>query len=47
MSSPVYTATTPGRSRAAEASIETIRAWASGERTKATHSVPARLMSST
>ena len=34
-SSPVNTATTPGRTRAAEASILTMRAWACGERRKA------------
>ena len=47
MSSPVKTATTPSRSAAAELSIETIFAWASGERTNAIHSIPVTEMSST
>jgi hypothetical protein len=46
-SSLVKTATTPSRSLAAEVSIETIFAWASGERTHAAQSWPVRLMSST
>jgi hypothetical protein len=46
-SSPVKTAATPGRSRAADASIEVIFAWACGERTNATQSVPGSAMSST
>jgi hypothetical protein len=46
-SSWVYTAMTPSRALAAEVSIETILAWASGERTHAAHSWPTRLMSST
>ena len=47
MSSPVYTASTPGRARAASVSIERMRAWASGERTIAANSIPGRTMSST
>ena len=47
MSSPVKTAWIPGRSAAAEASIETILAWASGERTNAAQSIAGRAMSST
>ena len=43
---PVKTATTPGYSLAADVSIETIFACASGERTNAAHSWPVTLMSS-
>ena len=46
MSAPVNTAWIPGRDAAAEVSIETILACASGERTNATHSVPGSEMSS-
>ena len=46
-SSSVKTATTPSRALAAEVSIETIFAWASGERTQAAHSCPVSVMSST
>ena len=46
MSSPVNTALMPGRAVAAELSIETILALASGERTIAAHSVPGSEMSS-
>ena len=44
--SPVTTATTPSIASAAEASIERIRAWATGERTIAMWSMPGRTMSS-
>jgi hypothetical protein len=46
MSSPVRTATTPSRSRAADVSMEVIAACASGERTTTAWSAPGRLMSS-
>jgi hypothetical protein len=46
MSSPVKTASTPGRALAASVSIETIFACASGERTIAAYSMPGRTMSS-
>jgi hypothetical protein len=46
-SSPVKTASTPGCALAAVVSIETIRAWASGERTIAAYSMPGITMSST
>ena len=45
-SSWVYTATTPGAALASEVSIETMSAWASGERTTAMCSIPGRTMSS-
>ena len=41
------TAMTPGRALAAEVSIETMFAWASGERTQAAQSWPTSVMSST
>ncbi len=43
---PVKTACTPGAALAAEVSIETIFACASGERTNDAHSCPVTLMSS-
>src|SRR6202034_2249226 len=46
-SAPVYAATTPGSSRAAETSTESTRACAIGERTNAARSIPRSLMSST
>ena len=46
-SAPVRTATTPGSSRAAEASTESTSACANGERTNAACSIPGSLMSST
>jgi hypothetical protein len=46
-SSPVTTATTPGRASAAEVSIELMRAWATGLRRIDMWSMPGRLMSST
>ncbi len=47
MSSPVKTPLTPGRASASDASIETIFACASGERTTAMYSIPCRTKSST
>jgi hypothetical protein len=46
VSSPVNTPWTPSRSRAAEASIDVMRACASGERTIAAYSAPCTAMSS-
>jgi hypothetical protein len=47
MSSPVNTALIPGRSAAAEVSIETILACASGEHANDAHSIAGSAMSST
>ena len=47
MSSPVNTAWIPSRAAAAEVSMETTLACASGERTNAAHSWPGSEMSST
>src|SRR4051812_23169531 len=46
-SSAVYAATTPGSSRAFATSMLLMRACANGLRTRATHSIPGRLMLST
>jgi hypothetical protein len=43
-SAPLKAATTPGRSRAAETSTETMRAWAIGLRRMAAWSIPGRRM---
>ena len=45
-SSPVNTACTPGSSLAALVSMLAMVAWATGLRTKASHSMPGRAMSS-
>ncbi len=47
MSSPLSTSSTPGAASAAEVSMDSMRAWATGERTKARTAAPGRLTSST